>query len=759
MTTLPQTTGARFPRVGTRTPSIPGLPMMQGGHAAAGPGGPGPSLTLGDVLRVLRTNLPLIIGFVTIALIAGYLVNQYVFMKYYREFTADAIMQVQTPSMFDPINGSTAMGGDRVSLEIRQKTISQKLANPNLWQPLFDNDKSLLMTSTWIKSFKTPENTFDRAAATAAIAKNLRVSPEPGSELIVASLSAPTPEDAQQVLQGITYELINSERTNATESTTDERRTLSKLLTSLNAQYDNLTNQINESSGRLNMPRDKSGGNGSTMVQNLILSQLLNERASKQKDLNVAAADAAGFGAELDAGGTPAKLEERIAMDPSVQRLDANLDQNELGRKIASDQFGAESKQVKSLASEYNAIKAQLEQRRDTLRVGRGDAIRTAMLGEVKNLQSDIEKLDAQIRNAETSLGELNADQYKYNLAVDQRREFADRKNKVEERLQILEANQSRETQKRGTILLVYDPIKVPDSISFPKLRMTMGGAAMLGLALSLGIAFLRELMDTTVRSPRDITKVGQLNLLGMIPHSDDDPQAAAGDLSLAISQTPHSIISENFRQVRTRLQHAASLDTTRSLLVTSPGPGDGKTTVACNLAAGLALNGRKILLVDANFRRPALHGIFGVTNEHGLGDVLTGQASLEKTVHPTNVPNLSVLTTGPRPANPTELLESQLLTDLIDTALEDYDHVVFDAGPILLVSETVALAPRVDGVVTVVRAKANSRGLLMRMRDTLRQLKAEHLGVVLNGVRHHTGGYYARNTKNYYAYSNDAAE
>ena len=91
----------------------------------------------------------------------------------------------------------------------------------------------------------------------------------------------------------------------------------------------------------------------------------------------------------------------------------------------------------------------------------------------------------------------------------------------------------------------------------------------------------------------------------------------------------------------------------------------------------------------------------------------------------------------------------------MIDAALEDYDHVIFDAGPILLVSETVALAPRVDGVVTVVRAKANSRGLLTRMRDTLRQLKAEHIGVVLNGVRHQTGGYYARNTRNYYAYSN----
>ncbi len=111
---------------------------------------------------------------------------------------------------------------------------------------------------------------------------------------------------------------------------------------------------------------------------------------------------------------------------------------------------------------------------------------------------------------------------------------------------------------------------------------------------LSLAIAFARELMDQSVRSPRDITRVGQMNLLGMIPHEHDDPQVAGVPLALVISQAPTSVIAEQFRQVRTRLQQAASLDTTRSILVTSPGPGDGKSTVCANLAAGLVLlNGR----------------------------------------------------------------------------------------------------------------------------------------------------------------------
>src|SRR6185503_14870999 len=105
------------------------------------------------------------------------------------------------------------------------------------------------------------------------------------------------------------------------------------------------------------------------------------------------------------------------------------------------------------------------------------------------------------------------------------------------------------------------------------------------------------------------------------IPHESDDPQSAGARLPLVIFEAPHSIMAEQLRQVRTRLQHAASLDTTRSILVTSPSPGDGKSTVACNLAAGVANNGRRILLVVANFRLPDLHRIFGLGNKAGVSD------------------------------------------------------------------------------------------------------------------------------------------
>jgi len=314
--------------------------------------------------------------------------------------------------------------------------------------------------------------------------------------------------------------------------------------------------------------------------------------------------------------------------------------------------------------------------------------------------------------------------------------------------------DQTISDQTMGSLTWFEHP-RVPTIRSFPKLSAILPAAIAIGLFLSLGIAFLREVTDTTVRSPRDIVRVGQMTLLGMVPHEADDPQSSGARLPLVIFEAPHSIMAEQLRQVRTRLQHAASLDTTRSILVTSPSPGDGKSTICVNLAAGLALNGRRILVVDANFRRPELHRIFGIGNEVGFSDVLNDVNAFASAVRETPVPNLSVMSSGPKPSNPTELLESQLLLDFIERALEEYDHVIFDSGPMLFVSESVALAPRVDGVITVVKARTSSRGVLTRMRDGLRAVKAEHLGVVLNAVRSQKGGYYGRSIKTYYEYQN----
>jgi capsular exopolysaccharide synthesis family protein len=438
-----------------------------------------------------------------------------------------------------------------------------------------------------------------------------------------------------------------------------------------------------------------------------------------------------------------AKSQHYVSLRQNVDKLDAELGTSDL----APGHF-----KYTRMVAMRNSYAAKLDDAREEVKQSLFASLAAESEADVGSASKMLDDVRAQIETVSREVSRSVSDRADLAALEAEEEGLTRQLEKANEDLSKLNAVAS--TTEFANIEWARYP-QTPDMPSFPKLGITLSVAILLGLALSLGIAFFRELTDNTVRTPQDLARVGNMNLLGMIPHEDDDPQAAGARLPLVIFDAPQSMLAESFRQVRSRLQHAASLETTRSMLVTSAGPGDGKTTVAVNLAAGLALNGRRILLVDANFRRPQMHNVFDTTNEYGFADVLNSLDAFEQCVQATAVPNLSVLTSGAKPLNPTELLESQLLIDFIERALEDYDHVIFDSGPLLLASETMALAPRVDGVVTVCRARANSRGVLQRMRDMLRQVKAEHLGVVLNAVRSQGGGYYGSNIKAYYAYQN----
>ncbi|CAA9408323.1 MAG: hypothetical protein AVDCRST_MAG64-2140 [uncultured Phycisphaerae bacterium] len=484
----------------------------------------------------------------------------------------------------------------------------------------------------------------------------------------------------------------------------------------------------------------------------MLLDRMLQEQsdiASKLAGLN---SQAKTLDEDLRDGRTPAEVQAMLSRDGAYLNAKERVDGVDIQLSQLRLTLGEESQQVVSLKKLKADYQQKLDERREELKSDYAETYRGTLRNQIAAYNANGNVIKNEIERLSADIGKLNEAMQQYRVLQDKERRLRDKIAGYEENVRKMQ--QFRMKSDWAQVEWNSKPQK-PDAPTFPKLPMTMAVAVMLGLALSLGIAFLRELTDTTVRSPRDIAKVGQLTLLGLIPAEQDDPQVSGARLPLSILDAPNSHIAEQFRQIRTRLQYAHSLDTTRSILVTSPSAGDGKSMVACNLAASLALNGRKILLVDANFRKPTLHAVFNTGSENGFGDVLTDLDRLHECVRGTDVPNLTLMTAGTRPSNPTELLESQFFIDFVERALEEYDHVIFDSGPLLMVSESVAMAPRVDGVVTVVRARGNSRGLLQRLRDELRRVKADHLGVVLNAVRSQGGGYYGRNIKSYYAYQN----
>jgi capsular exopolysaccharide synthesis family protein len=716
-----------------------GAPGQMMAHAAA----PGGGMSSGDVWRIIRAHIWLIIVLLVISAIGGYAINAYL-SRYYSRYTATGLIQIQPPNSFSMIMENKPATLDTATLSVDQKTQAAMLKHEALLMKVL-KDREEIRQTDWYKSFNS-----NVVKAKEDLLDNLRVDPIQDTRLVAVSMTYSKPDDCRKIVEEIVSQHLQDQQAASQNRVLERTQLLNNLKQRYQFKLRDLTQDLRDKAIKLSI--DGMGTPGRLSTKEVELSDYLKKQFEMSSNAAEAKAAYDTAVAQVDGGTEIPRIQEQIDRDQEIQALKQQLMSIDMAISQQVTSLGAEHRAVQSLKKQKEVTEQKLDNTLSRVRAKETAGYIEMLRGAKESAEVALKGITDQINQSKQDLGDLTYQMSQYLTAKDEEKATHELLEQVSRQLD----NMSQvENQKAASGIEWAIRPETPDTPSFPKLPITMAVAIMAGLALSLGIAFLRELMDTSVRSPRDIDRVGELNLLGIVGHEDDDPQVAGAPLPLVIFQAPHSMLSEQYRQLRSRLQHSTSLDSTRSILVTSPSPGDGKTTVATNLAAGLALNGRRILLVDANFRRPELHRVFSVANETGFSTALSSLEAFPAAVCQTQVPNLDVMPSGPRPPNGTELLESQLLTDFIERALEEYDHVIFDSGPLLFVSESMALAPRVDGVVSVVRARSNSRGLLQRMRDSLRQARAEHVGVVLNAVRSQAGGYYNRNIKTYYAYSN----
>jgi len=211
----------------------------------------------------------------------------------------------------------------------------------------------------------------------------------------------------------------------------------------------------------------------------------------------------------------------------------------------------------------------------------------------------------------------------------------------------------------------------------------------------------------------------------------------------LVTKVNPKSPVSEQYRTIRTNIQFSTVDTDIRSIMVTSSVPGDGKSTTAANLAVVFAQQGKKVLIVDADLRKPTAHYTFNVPNTIGLTNVVTKQIGLKDAIRETTTENLFILTSGPIPPNPAEMLGSKAMKDLIKEMYTHFDMVVFDTPPVLAVTDAQILANQCDGTVLVVKSEQTDKEAALKAKELLTAASGKLLGVVLNGVKPGTGNYY----------------
>ena len=286
-----------------------------------------------------------------------------------------------------------------------------------------------------------------------------------------------------------------------------------------------------------------------------------------------------------------------------------------------------------------------------------------------------------------------------------------------------------------NNLLTIIDPAVAPAGAVLPRVALNALLAALFGMAVVIAVAFIAEQLDDSIKDPDTVEHVTALSTLGSIAQMKTS-RGRSEMYQVAALLYPTSTVTEAYRKLRASVEFASVDAPIRSLLVTSAMPGEGKTVTAANLAIVFAQTGRNVLLIDADLRKPGVHKVFNLDNAEGLTSLLRDDSiSWESVAHATEVPTLRVLTSGPLPPNPAELMSSQRMRTVLDRLKWSSQLLVLDSAPLMAVTDSAILSTHTDGTLLVVDATKSRRRLVKLGRETLSRAGAHVLGVVLNRV------------------------
>ena len=363
------------------------------------------------------------------------------------------------------------------------------------------------------------------------------------------------------------------------------------------------------------------------------------------------------------------------------------------------------------------------------------EAERQFMLSQIEGLKSNIKNSQDEIRQLDDVIAKATS--------ARQIQDARSRQAALQTQISSWQATYAQLSinLQRGApnFLSVVEPAQIPTQPVGTRMAYNILLAVTIGLVLSAGAAVLLEYLDDSLKTADDVRHALGLKVLGSLARIQGDEYLD----KLVVAREPRSPAAEAYRVLRTNLQFSAG-STLRTFLVTSANPLEGKSLTTANLAVALAQSGQRVILVDADMRRPTQHRIFGLENQVGLSNVLEGgDVSLEELVQPVAMSDLSVITSGPIPDHPSDLIGSERMSNLTELLQQYADVVVFDSPPVMAVADAAILASRLDGVLLVVDAGSTRRGAARHCKETLDSVGAHLLGVAINRLSALRGGYY----------------
>lgn len=438
---------------------------------------------------------------------------------------------------------------------------------------------------------------------------------------------------------------------------------------------------------------------------------------------------------------------DTLSNDPVINQLRARRTQLTGEYSAMYSKFGGANPRIVDLRAEMAQVDQSIHDAEGTI-VNRAEKELEASTRNEGTLRSELDKEKQRAYDTNSKVVE-------YSLA---RREYESNRtlyDQLEERLQ--EAGII--AGLHSTSIRMIDPADTPDYPSSPRKTFNLGAGFLAGILVGLLLSLLIHLLDTNIKSLSDVEEKLGLPLLGVIPSAEGKdilPDAFTASATSGV-ESGWSQVAESYRSLRTSLLLSRPGSPPRVIVVTSSKPAEGKTSVATLSAIILALSGARVLLLDADLRRPSVHTRFKIANRVGLSSILSGKATPEEAIYQyPKVPTLQILPAGPIAPMPAELLGSKEMHNLVDSLRSRYDFVVMDTPPVLTVADAMILVPVSDGVALVLRYGETTSNVAVRSRDLLLRSGANLLGTILNAVDYKSpdyAEYYGRSYKDYYTY------
>lgn len=446
-----------------------------------------------------------------------------------------------------------------------------------------------------------------------------------------------------------------------------------------------------------------------------------------------------------------------MSQDPSIQRLREQLLEAETNPILANASLTLNNPEVKQLQAQISMLRRTLAQQAAVV-IGKQysggvnaniDPVRQDMTKDL--VAAEVESLGYQTRvdSLGKMVGSMNAKMSAMpnkELALTRLMRNAQVTGELYKMLlQKYEETRIQEAQNVGNVRIVEEAT-LPESPIRPKKLQNMLVAIVLGLMAGAGAAMFLEYLDDSIQNVEDAEEAVQLTTLGIIPWL-----RAKDAAQLITLNDPRSPASESYRTLRTNIKFLSADSALRTLTITSAGPEEGKSTTIANLGVSFAQAGKRVLIVDTDMRKPTIHAIFDLSNTEGLSSILAGESTMVQAIKHTPQEGLHVLTCGPLPPNPAELLESQRMTNLVEELKEVYDLILFDAPPIIAVTDASILASRLDGLILLLGVNKVTRKAGRHALQLLGRAKVKVWGMVVRGVRPDNDGYYYSYYHRYY--------